>query len=174
MEYTMNTPRVSQLPFLITVNINIAFANNATLIGFDRALICMDDSISIFNQSGPSPASSTRPQTLEPTPMQSNVVHHPWFDVFPFPKFRDNIIQAVATGVLDDDDLCANIAEINYANTEKPSLIVWGESSNPQCWEASVLFLRKWGWLLEGCPEILETTNKWRQSRGEKLLYWYD
>ncbi|KAF4973357.1 hypothetical protein FSARC_335 [Fusarium sarcochroum] len=174
MDYTMNAPRVSQLPFLITVNMNIAIAKNATLMGFDRGLICTYEAISPFNQNGPVRGPSSTPQTLEPTPVQREIIHHPWLDAFPFPKFRDNVIRACAAELMDDDELCADVSEINYENVEKPSLIVWGDSTIPECWEASVWFLRKWGWLLQGCPEMLESTNKWRQSRGEKILYWHD
>ncbi|KAJ3538963.1 hypothetical protein NM208_g5081 [Fusarium decemcellulare] len=173
-DYVLNAPRLSQLPFLITVNINIAMAKNATRMGFKREILCLEDSISPFNYSGPSQLPASFPQSLEPTSIQQNVLHHPWLDVFPFPKFRDNVIYAVAANLMDDDDLCADISEINYDNVERPCLIVWGESWDPNGWEASVLFLRKWGWLLRGCPEIIEATNRWRQSRGERLLHWHD
>ena len=172
VDYIMNAPRLSQLPFLITLNINIAMAKNATIMGFKREILCVEGSISPFNYSGPSQIPISYPRSLEPTLVQQNIVHHPWLDVFPFPNFRNNVIQACAANIMDDGDLCADISEINQENTEKASLIVWGESSNPECWEASILFFRKWGWLLNGCPEVLEATNRWRQSRGEKLLHW--
>lgn len=173
LDYIMKAPRLSQLPFLITMNINIAMAKNATMMGFTRESLCIDEAVSPFNCNGPSQHPISYPKSLEPTPVQRRVVHHPWVDVFPFPKFRDNVILACAANIMDDDDLCADIGEITEENTEKASLIVWGESSNPECWEASVLFFRKWGWLLQGCPELLEATNKWRQSRGERLLHWH-
>lgn len=173
LDYTMNAPRISQLPFLITLNVNIAIAKNATLLGFDRALMCIDEAISPFNQNGPWPPSYNPPKVLEPTPVQKAILHHPWLDIFPFAKFRDNIILAADAELLDDGELCEDVAEANLQNTERPSLIVWGDASLPHSWEASPLFLRKWGWLLHGCPEMLEATNRWRQSRGERLLHWY-
>ncbi|KAM0444930.1 hypothetical protein ACHAQK_002465 [Fusarium lateritium] len=172
LDYTMNAPRISHLPFLITLNVNIAIAKNATLLGFDRALMCLDEAISPFNHNGPSPPSFNPPEPLEPTQVQREVFHHPWLDIFPFPRFRDNMIRAVDAGLLDDDDLCQDIAEANLGNVQKPSLIVWGDASVPHSWEASPWFVRKWGWLLQGCPEMLEVTNRWRQSRGERLLQW--
>ncbi|CEI70373.1 hypothetical protein FVEN_g1118 [Fusarium venenatum] len=173
LDYVMNAPRISQLPILITLNVTIAIAKNATLMGFDRERMCMDEAISPFNQSGPWPSSYNPPKALEPTPVQKTVLHHPWLDIFPFPKFRDNAILATDAEILDDGELCEDVAEVNLMNTEKPSLIVWGDASLPHSWEASPLFLRKWGWLLQGCPEMLEATNRWRQSRGEKLLHWH-
>lgn len=174
LDYTMHAPRPSQLPFLITLNINIALAKNASMMGFERGIICVDEAISPFNQEGPSQSHICIPPSLAPTQIHRNFTHHPWLDMFPFPSLRDNVIRAVAAGLMDEDELCADISEINYENTEKPSLIVWGDSSVPDCWEASVLFFLKWGWLLKGCPEVLESTNRWRQSRGEKSLYWHD
>ncbi|KAI1068822.1 hypothetical protein LB507_006308 [Fusarium sp. FIESC RH6] len=173
LDYTMNAPRISQLPFLITLNVNIAIAKNAKLIGFDRKLMCLNEAISPFNQSGPWPSSPNTPKCLEPTPVQRSVAHHPWLDIFPFPKFRDNMILAQDAMILDDDELCADVAEANLENIERPGLIVWGDASLPHSWEVSPKFLRKWGWLLQGCPEMLEATNRWRESRGERLLQWH-
>ncbi|KAF4993481.1 hypothetical protein FGRMN_6487 [Fusarium graminum] len=174
LDYTMNAPRLSHLPFLITLNVKIGIANNAHLPGFHHTTMRLDEAISPFNQQGPSQPSLKLPEVLEPTKTQREVPHHPWLDIFPFPSFRDNIIQAVDAQVMDDCDLCKDIAQPNLDNVERPSLIVWGDASLPHSWEASPRFLRKWGWLLKGCPEMLEATNKWRQSRGEKLLHWHD
>ncbi|KAH6886831.1 hypothetical protein B0T10DRAFT_515671 [Thelonectria olida] len=174
VHYTMKTPRLSELPFLITLNINIAMAKNALQMGFRPDILCVEDIVSPFNQSGPLRYSASCPQNLEPTAVQKKIMHHPWLDVFPFPRFRDNVIQAVAANVMDDDDLCADIAEMNYDGTERPSLIIWGEPCSPSGWEASVSFIRKWGWLLQDCPEVLEATNRWRECRGEKRLHWHD
>jgi hypothetical protein len=171
LDYVMNAPRISQLPILITLNVNIAIAKNATLMGFDRERMCMDEAISPFNQNGPWPSFYNPPKALEPTSVQKTVLHHPWLDIFPFPKFRDNAILAADAALLDDGELCEDIAEVNLMNTERPSLIVWGDASIPHSWEASPLFLWKWGWLLQGCPEMMEATNRWRQSRGERLFF---
>ncbi|KAF5658706.1 hypothetical protein FHETE_9771 [Fusarium heterosporum] len=173
MDYTMNAPRISQLPFLITLNVTIAVSNNANLLGFDHRLMCIDEAISPFNTNGPSTSTYNPPAALMPTEVQKAVLHHPWLDIFPFPRFRDNLILAVDANLLDDGELCEDISEINWENVEKPSLIVWGDASQPHSWEVSPWFLRKWGWLLQGCPELLETTNRWRQSRGDKVLKWH-
>ncbi|KAG4286340.1 hypothetical protein FPRO06_07600 [Fusarium proliferatum] len=128
MDYTMNAPRISQLPLLISLNVTIAVANNATILGFDRALMCIDEAISPFNINGPFGANYNPPKALEPTEVQKTVLHHPWLDIFPFPKFRDNVILAADAELLDDGELCEDISEINWENVEKPSLIVWGDS----------------------------------------------
>lgn len=41
---------------------------------------------------------------------------------------------------------------------------------DPRAWEATVPFLRKWGWVVRECRELLVSTNYWREKRGEKRL----
>jgi hypothetical protein len=31
-------------------------------------------------------------------------------------------------------------------------------------------FVEKWSWLLKGCSTLLESTNKYREQRGEERL----
>ena len=31
-------------------------------------------------------------------------------------------------------------------------------------------FVRKWGFLLAGCADVIEFTNRWRDIRGEERL----
>lgn len=177
LQHTMNTPRLTQLPFLITLNINIAMAGNATRLGLEPGILCREESISPFNLSGASTyvtATTPCPEKLKSTPVQRETVHHPWIDVFPFPVFRDNVIRAVEAGLMDEDELCGDIAEANFDGTPRPSLIIWGRPCDPSGWEASVLFLRKWGWLLKGCSELMEATNRWRETRGEARIYGYE
>ncbi|KAL4958562.1 hypothetical protein BDW69DRAFT_153854 [Aspergillus filifer] len=58
---------------------------------------------------------------------------------------------------LDDDELTAN----------RNGLIIWGEPYMPESWELTPGFLRKWMWTLEGCEELIESSNRWRRVRGE-------
>jgi len=110
------------------------------------------------------------PQTLHPTALQKEVSHHPWLDLLPLPKLRDNIIQALSIEGFDEDEFCLDVFHPgdHWKLEEKPALIVWGEAAHIHNWEVNLAFLRKWGWLLEGCPEILVATNAWRRQRGEK------
>jgi hypothetical protein len=81
---------------------------------------------------------------------------------------RNNILQEYSR--IDADELCADLLDIRPGLENKPNLIVWGNSADPGSWEASTHFLRKWGWVLLGCSDILEATNYWRQRRGENRL----
>lgn len=67
MDYALKAPRLPQLSFLITVTINITIAQNATLIGFKRKILCLDEPISSFDYSRPLRDSVA---SLKPTPVQ--------------------------------------------------------------------------------------------------------
>jgi hypothetical protein len=49
-------------------------------------------------------------------------------------------------------------------------MIVWGEPYLLDSWELTPAFVRKWGRLLEGCEELIRSSNRWRESRGEEKL----
>ncbi|KAL2019776.1 hypothetical protein VTK56DRAFT_9220 [Thermocarpiscus australiensis] len=177
--YLLNTPRPTHLHIVIGLNVLNAVARNAVSMGFDPQRLCSDESVSPYGQPGPWPPARHRaalplpscPDSLRPTALQRTTVHHPWIDLFPFPRFRDNVLRAVAADVLDEDELCCNIMDVSPENmSDRVGLIVWGESWDRWGWEASVPFLRKWGWLVRDCPEILEGTNRWRERRGERAL----
>ncbi|KAL4789010.1 hypothetical protein BDV19DRAFT_383450 [Aspergillus venezuelensis] len=87
------------------------------------------------------------PPTLRPTPIQRHIPHHPWLDFLPFPRMRDNLIKA--SEHWDDEELCLD------------------------SWEATEAFLKKWPWVVRGCPELMYSTNAWRARRGERLIFRY-
>ncbi|KAK9424582.1 hypothetical protein SUNI508_03458 [Seiridium unicorne] len=172
--YTLGMPRPNQLHLLIKLNVLNAVARNATLIGMPTDRLCADEAVSPFCRSGPLRLAdeASWPKHLRPSAAQISVEHHPWIDMLPFPVMRDRAIRAFQSGVLDEDELCLDLMEVDGDRSETPSLIVWGESSDPFGWEASLPFLEKYGWLVWGCSEIFESTNLWRSRRGEKQLGW--
>ena len=147
-----------------------ALTRNAVVMGFAAEGLCHDEFVSPYFQHGPMNMTRGRwPLTSVPGNLQSTVVqritpHHPWIDLFPFPRFRDNMLHALAVGFIDEDELCIDIVGLNgpaQLLDSKPSIMVWGESWDIRSWEASVPFLMKWGWLLRGCDELIE-----RQTAG--------
>jgi hypothetical protein len=172
-DVTLGIPRPSILPTLIRLNVLDAVARNARVLGFRLTSLCADELVSPFNQAGPNLPSSTPeasyPHALRPTALQIEMVHHPWSDLIPIPGFRDNLLRAIELG-FDEDLVCADLLRVDEEHGERGSLIVWGEPWDIRGWEASVPFLQKWGWLIQGCTEILEATNYWRERRGEKRL----
>ncbi|KAJ2898737.1 hypothetical protein MKZ38_003690 [Zalerion maritima] len=182
--YSLRSPRVSDLQLLITLNVLNAMAHNAAKLGIPSEGLCRDEFISPFNLVGPSSVtqtiedstSSLPPPSLRPTALQMKISHHPWIDLIPFPCIRNNFLTALLTYEetgFDEDELCHDMCEVERGtpSDEKPLMIVWGAPWDPMGWEASLPFLRKWGWLIKGCEaEILESTNYWREKRGERRL----
>ena len=178
-DYSLGGLRPTNLQLLIRINAINAMVRNAEAMGFPTQGLCAYDYISPWNRHGPqslhAPAlpPPSCPETLRPTALQRRFEHHPWIDMLPFPRFRDNVLLAMEGGFLDDDDLCFDIAETDTPLNDvrgRPALIVWGEAWDSAGWEVNAAFVRRWGWLLRGCPEIIEGTNHWRGRRGEKRI----
>lgn len=129
-----------------------------------------DDAISIFNLCFPGAAEHSIPESLRPTILQRSTPHHPWLDVFPFPGMRDNLIMAGDT--FNDEELCSDLMAFWDTRNAHAMMLVWGFPWQPENWEITEDFARKWGWLLRGCPEILVSSNRWRERRGERRLNW--
>ncbi|KAM5353344.1 hypothetical protein ACJZ2D_016751 [Fusarium nematophilum] len=174
-DYRHGAPRLDHLNVVVKVNVLAAFAHNATLLGFKFRGLCCPNLVSPFTQEGPDFIETiTPPQRcpgwLHPTPLQMTVRHHPWIDLIPVPRLRDNILRTIRQGTHDNTPLAMDILDVQDLRSEAACLVVWGESWNPSGWEVSIPFLRKWGGVLEGCSEMMEATNSWRQQRGERKI----
>jgi hypothetical protein len=111
------------------------------------------------------------PWTLLPTTLQQRVPHGDWIDMFPYPEGRDRLI--LAAGTFDEDELwsdCIGGLYEGFPDDEitRRGIIAWSPPWHIAGWEMSEGFLRKWGWLFKGLPEVLEATNRWRRERGEE------
>lgn len=170
MQHSLQSHRPAVLPSLIRLNAVNAVSNNALHIGIPLEGLCCDDVISPWNTFGPK-LLDTCPESLRPTELQTEIEHHPWVDLLPIPRLRDNMLRAYSSGVIDEDELCIDILGLmSSQGLDDAYLIVWGEAHDARSWEVSEGFLRKWGWLLKGCSELVESTNRWRQQRGETTL----
>ncbi|KAF5676633.1 hypothetical protein FHETE_2129 [Fusarium heterosporum] len=176
MQYSLNNHRPALLPSLIRLNAVNAVSSNALHIGIPLEGLCCDDLISPWNAPGPAPTPgalirTSCPESLRPTKLQIEIEHHPWVDLLPIPRLRDNMLRGYTSGAIDEDELCIDLLGLTSSQgLEDAYLIVWGEAHDASSWEVSVGFLKKWGWLLKGCPELVESTNRWRQQRGEPKL----
>ncbi|KAL2840285.1 hypothetical protein BJY01DRAFT_21050 [Aspergillus pseudoustus] len=167
--YVTGSPTTDHLLTTVKLNVYRALVENMAALGMNLSWMA-ETAISPFCTSQPWPALSTLatiPTHLQPTVIQRSVPHHPWLDFFPHPGMRDRLICA---GDFDDDELCVDIMAFWNSGKDDPGLIIWGQPWDLRQWELSEGFLRKWGWTVRGCPELLESTNYWRALRGEEPL----
>lgn len=174
--YYAGDPCMDHLLTLTKFNVFRALLGNLAALGLNIQAVedGGDAALSPFNSSTNVPMDFQRydnhkrnilPASLLPTITQRSVPHHPWLDCFPYPRMRDNLINAPED--FDDCEICIDI--MDPANGEI-GIMVWGDPWLPQSWEVSELFLQKWSWVIEGCPEILVHSNYWRARRGLKTL----
>ncbi|KAH9908215.1 hypothetical protein F4778DRAFT_798195 [Xylariomycetidae sp. FL2044] len=117
------------------------------------------------------PAPGSLPPSLQPTQLQRSVAHDVYIDAVPWPRMRDNFIRH--RGRFDADALCEDVLGGVYAgfgDLETSGLIVWGEPWSEAGWEIGERFARRWTFLLAGCRELVDSTNRWRQARCEEPL----
>lgn len=174
--YAKHEPRADHLLQLIQLNVINSFTRNADVLGLRVDwLVC--SSLSPFGlpstvASDGSPSSLPAcPENLAPTALQRRVPHTPWIDLLPLPRMRDNFLVALSQILTHAeeqrlwDDLIESGGEKNWTG-----MIVWGEPWDPRNWEVTWPFLQTWGWLLQGCEEIVSSTNYWRRRRGQRSI----
>lgn len=111
------------------------------------------------------------PPDLQPTPLQNQTPHPFWIDAIPFPRMRDNLI--LHLGNYDIDDLRRDFGEGLYEgfdDVDRRCCLVWGSPWSMRGWEVSEGFIKKWGFLLQGCSTLIDSTNYWREIRGEDYI----
>lgn len=174
VEYAKGSPRADLLLGLRQLNVVRALHANTDIIGY-KDTDMHDDALSMFNGIRPlqPPAqgyvhksAGLLPPALQPTLKQYTVPHHPWLDLIPIPKMRDNLIQAGDS--YDDLRLCHDMCGYRVPAT---GIIVWKEPWDPSGWEVTEPFLTKWGWTVKDCWDLFQSTNHWRKRRGEKSLF---
>ena len=166
-DYMMGSPQVDQLLTLVQFNVLRALLSNTTSLDWGMEWLECSDPISPWNTMPPE-NEPLCPRSLRPTLAQRTIEHHPWIDLWPIPKMRDNLL--LAGDSYDEDRLCNDLVEFCDVTHEQTGLIVWGEPWDPSGWEASETFLSKWAWVIKGCAELLQSTNYWRSQRGAEPL----
>lgn len=168
---------------LLYYNVFRAFQVNIGSLGLTVYLLSLDI-LSPFNTTAlggsvsenledfaliPTPAPdliSSLPLSLRPTELQISVLHHPWIDLFPCPKLRDNLLRK--GDALDGLAICHDVCK--GGENENTGLIVWGDPWDVSGWEITEALAKKWPWMIEGCDEVIEGTNYWRALRGLENL----
>jgi hypothetical protein len=119
------------------------------------------------------PAPFNVPPSLMRTPLQNSKPHGEWIDLIPCPTMRDNAIRHEST--IDHDDLCTDVMGGLYdphkvTDIEKNGMLVWSDPWDVTGWELTEGFVKKWGFLVRGCHDMIAATNKWRATRAEEPL----
>lgn len=110
------------------------------------------------------------PPSLKRTPLQQSTIYPDWIDLLPSPRMRDNAIRTQHR--YTSSELCADLLGglMGRQNDVDSGLIVWSNPWEPNGWELTEGFIRKWGFLIQGCTDLFESTNRWRDIRGEERL----
>ncbi|KAL4936953.1 hypothetical protein BDV06DRAFT_227400 [Aspergillus oleicola] len=180
-EYSTGSPRTDLLLGVVRVNFLRALHANIDVLGYSAAEM-HDDALSQFGSSGPAKPSicppSSLPSPLQPSKTQLQIPHHPWLDLLPISKMRDNLILA---GDTYDDiqlcrDMCGHGVQLNPERRAgdahgETGIIIWRDPWDPSGWEVTESFMKRWGWTVQGCTELFRATNAWRGVRGEPPLF---
>lgn len=174
VHWSLGRPIPRDLPAVTRLNALDALLRNATILRIPVQFLEADDFDSPFNSFEPSPSAGgpALPKDLCPTALQRSVTHHSWLDLFPFPGLRNNVLRGIQAGVYDEDVLCEQLCcdLLNLGADTVASVVIWGDSWDARGWEFSASFFSRSGMLLQGCPEVLETTNYWRGTRGVRRI----
>lgn len=111
------------------------------------------------------------PSNLQTTSLQRSRPPPFWVNALPFPKLRDNLILMADT--YDSRELLLDLGLKVYEgfnDIERCGFLIWGDPWLATSWEVSEGFVRRWGFLLKGCPEVVDSADRWRLLRGEERL----
>ncbi|CAG9940070.1 unnamed protein product [Clonostachys rosea f. rosea IK726] len=155
---------------LVQYNLKRALLTNMNLLGNLKHLPRECESVlSLLPFAIPPPPAI--PSTLLPTELQLSTPHNPLIDSVPFPEMRNNLILEA-----DKYDM-AELASDGYgglfggfSDLELRGVIVWGDPWKLDQWEITDAFSKKYQFLLANCGDLIESTNRWRESRGEDRL----
>lgn len=166
--------------------------SNCLQLGLDQDTFCGDDAISPFSRPTRTGVDGsfndgmvltiqkmfkTLKPDLRPTREQIIISHPPFFDVLPFPTFRNNVIKNLR--LIDDEDMFHDLMD---------GLICWGGAGigrrdrdcstghtstgtpwDSRSWEAKPWFIRKYWDLLGGEEgELVRQSEWWRNMRGDE------
>ncbi|KAF3397080.1 hypothetical protein DPV78_007897 [Talaromyces pinophilus] len=110
------------------------------------------------------------PPTLQRTALQQSTPYPDWVDLLPSPQMRDNAIKT--QHLFTNKELAADILTgmVGQEDRKHPGLLVWSDPWDPSGWELTEGFVKKWGFLVQGCQDLVRSTNYWRKIRGETPL----
>lgn len=160
-----------ELARLINSNFRDAVQTNAQFLGINSSALNNGAAMAI---TMPRPAANAAiPTSLWPVEVQHRLPHDPYISAIPHPQLRVNILTAIFRGQIDAAAFslalrASGSLERFEGGWQRGGLIVWGTSpATLSNWEVSEAFFRKWQFLLNGCQDLVASTNVWRTTRGE-------
>jgi hypothetical protein len=165
---------------LVEYNVFRATMTNILIVGhvhlLNSALCCFDAQVPTFPTAD---WGENLPPSLMPTKLQRCTPHADWIDLLPCPRMRDNAIRMrhrfsnielvadILNGMCDGGSPSSHGV---YREQCRGGLIVWSNPWEPAGWEVTEVFIRKWGFLVEGCRTLYDAADRWRALRGEEPL----
>ncbi|RAH54098.1 hypothetical protein BO85DRAFT_471323 [Aspergillus piperis CBS 112811] len=155
------------------LNILRALYTNIDILGYDARYMAADEALSMFAMIGPRCLATIGreallPPALQPTEIQRTVPHHPWLDLIPISRMRDNLI--LMENLMDDGQMCRDMcgyhSQVLRAGRRCQTGI--GETGVIEITET---FFQLWGWSVKDCWDLFRSTNAWRMRRGERPLF---
>jgi hypothetical protein len=171
--WSIGAPLPRDLPTVGRLNAFNALARNAQILHISVELLESDEDASpLFSPPEEGGIALPAPAHLAPTFLQRSVRHHPWLDLLPFPQLRDNILLYLHTSQINEEDMITELicGCLDLAATDEASMIVWADPWDAAQWEFSPSFFVRWGFLLQGCQDMIQTTNLWRSRRSAPRL----
>jgi len=158
-----------ELARLINRNFNEAAVVNAQWLGITLETLQLGASIVTARPA----LTAAIPMSLWPVEAQHRIPHDPYIDAIPHARLRFNILSAIYGAQLDPLVFAAALRssgalELFQGVWQRSGLVVWNTPSDLGSWEITEAFWRRWPFLLEGCEDLMATTNAWRTQRGEQ------
>ena len=159
-----------ELAQLINRNLVSAAVSNAQHLGIDSTSIRTGAPILT-----PGPSGSEVPTSLHVVQLQTQIPHDPIIDIIPHARLRYNVLRAIALGQLDVEAFVSSLRasgalECVAGTWMRVGVVVWHSPEVLGSWEVGEAFVRRFGFLLQGCEDLLAASNGWRGRRGEKLF----
>jgi hypothetical protein len=136
------SPAADQLLVLEKFNVFRALLSNSSILGFATEANMKDDAVSPF-LTQPLRDLTLLPRSLRPTALQCYVPHHPWIDLLPAPRMRDNIL--CAGDDFNEMALCGDLVGLFSESSGQAGMVVWGQPWMQCEWEVTEDFFEALG-----------------------------
>jgi hypothetical protein len=155
---------------LIQYNVKRALLTNMTILG-TLHFVHGEKQAALSLPPLPIPLPVSIPPSFEPTELQRLHSHDPLISSVPSPSMRDNLILHAERYDMNAlaSDIYGGLFD-GFSNADNRGVMVWGEPWRSDSWEISEGFASRWGFLINGCTDLIESTNRWRSKRGEERL----